>query len=62
MNLPDRAPIRAAYEKAVVALLNIAPVTEEEAEQFIDAMSDLIFTTMQTYLEEEEHHDTTGSH
>lgn len=62
MNLPDRAPIRAAYEKAVVTLLNIAPVTEEEAEAFIDAMADLIFTTMQTYLSEEEQNDTAGSH
>lgn len=62
MNLPERPAIRAAYERAVVALLNIAEVEEEEAELFIDAMADLIFTTMQTYLEEEKEHDTTHSH
>lgn len=53
MNLPNRPAIRAAYERAVVALLNIAPVEEDEAELFVDAMADLIFTTMQTYIEEE---------
>ena len=62
MNLPNRPAIRAAYERAVVALLNIAPVEEEEAEQFVDAMADLIFTTMQTYITEEESHDTTDHH
>jgi 2-methylisocitrate lyase-like PEP mutase family enzyme len=61
MNLPDRPAIRAAYEAAVVALLNTthAPkrteTAEERAEAFVDAMADLIFTTMKTYLEEEEH-------
>ena len=54
MNLPDRPAIRAAYEQAVVALLNATDSTEEEAEAFVDAMADLIFTTMQTYLSEKE--------
>jgi hypothetical protein len=54
MNLPDRPAIRHAYEKAVVALLNATNSTEEEAEAFVDAMADLIFTTMQTYLSEKE--------
>ncbi len=62
MNLPERPAIRAAYERAVVALLNIANVEEEEAELFVDAMADLIFTTMQTYITEEETHDTTDHH
>lgn len=55
MNLPDRPAIRHAYERAVVALLNGTNATEEQAEAFVDAMADLIFTTMQTYIEEEEH-------
>ena len=62
MNLPERPAIRAAYERAVVALLNIADIEEDEAEVFIDAMADLIFTTMQTYITEEETHDTTDHH
>ena len=59
MNLPDKPAIRHAYEQAVVALLNATNSTEEEAEVFIDAMADLIFTTMQTYLTERE---PNGSH
>jgi hypothetical protein len=62
MNLPDRPAIRVAYERAVVALLNITDIEEEEAEVFVDAMADLIFTTMQTYIQEEETHDTTDHH
>jgi len=54
VNLPDRPAIRYAYEQAVVALLNATNSTEEEAEVFIDAMADLIFTTMQTYLSEKD--------
>jgi hypothetical protein len=62
MNLPDRPAIRAAYEKAVVALLNITDSDEDDAELFIDALTDLVFTTMQTYLSEEESHDTVDHH
>jgi hypothetical protein len=53
MNLPDKPAIRHAYEQAVVALLNASDCTEDEAEAFVDAMTDLIFTTMQTYIQEE---------
>jgi hypothetical protein len=62
MNLPDRPSIRAAYEAAVVALLNAHPdTTEEQAEAFVDAMAQLIFTTMQTYIQEEEKNVSTYS-
>ena len=55
MNLPERPAIRQAYETAVVALLNAHPTTtEEQAEAFVDAMAQLIFTTMYTYIQEEE--------
>ncbi len=55
MNLPDRPAIRAAYDEAVVAFLNASPAAKEhEAEAFVDAMAQLIFTTMQAYIEEEE--------
>ncbi len=54
MNLPDHPAIWHAYERAVVAMLNATDCTEDEAEKFIDSMADLIFTTMQTYLKEEE--------
>lgn len=54
MNLPDKPAIKHAYEQAVVALLNATNASEEQAEDFVDAMTDLIFTTMQTYLSEKE--------
>jgi len=53
MNLPDRPAIRHAYECAVVAILNATDCTEEEAEALIDAMADLIFTTMKRIIIEE---------
>ncbi len=64
MNLPDHPAIRAAYEAAVVALLNTANApkrtefAQEQAESFVDAMANLIFTTMKTYVEEERHERT----
>ncbi|MEK9776548.1 MAG: hypothetical protein VW339_10490 [Quisquiliibacterium sp.] len=54
MNLPDNPAIRHAYEQTVMCLLNATNSTEEEAEAFVDAMADLIFTTMQTYLSEKD--------
>ena len=63
MNLPERPAIRAAYERAVCAFLNAMPeIEEEEAEVIVDAMADLIFTTMQTYITEENDHDTVDHH
>jgi hypothetical protein len=58
MNLPDKPAIRHAYEQAVVAILNATDCTEDEAEAFIDAMANLIFTTMQTYVTEEQSNAT----
>ncbi len=52
MNLADHPAIRHAYEQAVVAMLNATDCTEDEAEQFVESMTELIFTTMQTYLKE----------
>ncbi len=51
MNLP--LDIEQAFEKAVVAILNATDCTEEEAEALIDAMADLIFTTMKRIIIEE---------
>lgn len=63
MNLPDHPAINAAYETAVVAFLNACPTAEEEeAEAFIDAMAQLIFTTMRTYVEEEQKHERADNH
>jgi hypothetical protein len=42
-------------------MLNATNATEEEAEAFVDAMADLIFTTMKQYIEEEEQ-DATHNH
>lgn len=62
MNLPDRPAIHAAYERAVTTLLSITDVDQDEAELFVDAMADLIFTTFQSYIFEEETHDTVDHH
>ncbi len=51
MNLP--LDIEQAFEKAVVAILNATDCTEEEAEALIDAMADLIFTTIKRIIIEE---------
>ena len=40
----------------MVELLNITDCNEVEAEAFVDAMTNLIFTTMQTYLTEKDIH------
>jgi hypothetical protein len=61
VNLPDTPAILRAYEKAVLALLDVIDkedLTEEDAEAFVNAMVDLIFTTMQTYLTEREPNGT----
>ena len=52
MNLPGHPAIRHAYEQAVVAMLNATDCTEDEAEEFVESMTELIFITMQTYLKE----------
>jgi hypothetical protein len=52
MNLSDHPAIRHAYEQAVVAMLNATDCTEDEAEEFVESMTELIFITMQTYLKE----------
>ena len=43
-----------AYDAAVVAMLNATDCTLPQAEAFVEAMANLIFTTMQTYLTERE--------
>lgn len=52
MNLQGRPDIERAYDAAVVAMLNATGCTEQQAEAFVEAMANLIFTTMQTYLTE----------
>ena len=54
MSLEDHPDILEAYDRTVEALYYITGCTDNEAEEFIDSMADLIFTTMQTYLKEEE--------
>jgi len=63
VKLPDHPALNVAYEAAVVAVLNACPEsTEEQAEAVVDAMAELIFTTMRTYIEEEAKHDATHNH
>ena len=63
INHPTIAP---RYDAAVVALLNAiqAPqrteIAEEQAEAFVEAMAELIITTLKTYVEE--NHDRTDNH
>ena len=49
----DNPVINLAYEQAVVALLNACPqATEDQAEAAIDAITELIFTTIDQYMEQ----------
>ena len=65
MNI-DHPAIGPRYDAAVVALLNAiqAPqrteIAEEQAEAFVEAMAELIITTLKTYVEE--NHDRTDNH
>lgn len=55
MTMSKHPALVEAYERAVVALLNACPqATEDQAEAVIDAFSELIFTTMKTYVDEEQ--------
>lgn len=54
MNLPDKTPLKESYDEAVVAMLNATSCTESQAEAFVEAMANLIFTTMQTYISEKD--------
>jgi hypothetical protein len=62
----DHPAIAPRYDAAVVALLNAiqAPkrteIAEEQAEAFVEAMAELIITTLKTYVEE--NHDSTDHH
>lgn len=61
MNMIDHPTIAPFYDAAVVAFLNACPTAEEhEAEAFVDAMAELIITTLKTYVEE--NHDSTDNH
>ena len=65
MNI-DHPAIAPRYDAAVVALLNAiqAPqrteIAEEQAEAFVEAMAELIITTLKTYVEE--NNDRTDHH
>lgn len=59
MNIENNEQIRAAYEQVVLSLMTIVPdMREDEADMFINSMTDLIFATMQAQLNEEIQHDT----
>lgn len=65
MNI-DHPAIGPKYDAAVVALLNAiqAPkrteIAEDQAEAFVEAMAELIITTLRTYVEE--NHDSIDNH
>jgi hypothetical protein len=58
VNLQGRLDIQQAYDAFVVAMLNATGCTEPQAEAFVEAMAELIFTTMQTYLTERDQNGT----
>jgi len=58
LNLQGRPDMQQAFDDAVVAMLNATDCTEPQAEAFVEAMANLIFTTMQTYLTEREPNGT----
>ena len=51
--------IQQAHARAVVAIQQATDCTQLQAESLVSSMADLIFTTMQTYLDEQnapDHH------
>lgn len=58
----DLSPIMEARNRALVAVLNACPdATEEDAEEVINSIATLIFTTMNTYIEEKQN-ESNASH
>lgn len=58
MNTTDEH-IQQAHARAVVAIQQATGCTQLQAEALVSSMADLIFTTMQTYLDEQnapDHH------
>ncbi|MFZ9349642.1 MAG: hypothetical protein ACO242_02980 [Candidatus Fonsibacter ubiquis] len=59
-NAPPK--VEAAYEAAVVAVLNACPdATEDQAQEVVDRLVQLVFTTIKAFIEDQSN-DTTHSH
>jgi len=52
MTTPDEN-IQQAHQRAVVAMQQATGCTELQADVLVGSIADLIFTTMQTYLDEQ---------
>lgn len=55
--------VEVAYEQAVVAVLNAIPgVSEDEAEHMVDAITNLVITTINAELQKELHNEPADHH
>lgn len=59
MNSSGIDRIEEAFEAAVVAFLNAVPGSQvDDAEEFVDAMAQLVFITIDTYFKEHQNDST----
>ena len=55
--------VEAAYEQAIVAVLNAIPgVSEDEADHLIDSITTLVITTINAELQKELHNEPNDHH
>lgn len=55
--------VEAAYEQAIVAVLNAIPgISEDEADHMVDAITTLVITTINAELQKELHNEPADHH
>lgn len=55
--------VEAAYEQAIVAVLNAIPgVSEDEADHLVDSLTNLVITTINAELQKELHNEPADHH
>jgi hypothetical protein len=55
--------VEAAYEQALVAIMNAIPgVSEDEADHMVDAITTLVITTINAELQKELHNEPADHH
>lgn len=55
--------VEAAYEQAIVAVLNAIPgISEDEADHLVDSLTNLVITTINAELQKELHNEPADHH
>lgn len=55
--------VEAAYEQAIVAVLNAVPgISEDEADHLVDSLTNLVITTINAELQKELHNEPADHH